>query len=308
MADTTVAASVQQAIVPGGHHRVVDAHVHFWDPGALPYPWLDEFPSLRRAFLPPQHAAATAATPVERLVVVEGNCHPVRAREEVRWVEELKRRESRIAALVAYVDCTSDGAAGEIEHWVAHPLVRGIRHNVQGHAPGFCLQPAFVAGVREAGRRGLTFDICATHDQLANVLALARLCPDTPLVLDHFGKPPVGEVAAFAPWAERVRELAALPHVCCKVSGLLTEAAPECRRDENLLPYAERVLDCFGPERLIFGGDWPVVTLAGTWDEWYGFTRRFTAAWSDEERAAFYAGNAERFYGLGERQPAAASG
>ena len=86
------------------------------------------------------------------------------------------------------------------------------------------------------------------------------------------------------------------------------EAAPEYRRDEHLLPYAERVLDCFGPERLLFGGDWPVVGLAGAWDDWYGFTRRFTAAWSDMERAAFYAGNAERFYGLGDRQPRAASG
>ncbi len=308
MADTKAAAPVQQAAVSPGCLPVVDAHVHFWDPGVLPYPWLDEFPSLRRAFLPPQHAAATATALVERLVVVEGNCQPVRAREEVRWVEELARRESRIAALVAYVDCTSAGAAGEIEHLAAHPLVQGVRHNVQGNALGFCLQPAFVAGVREAGRRGLTFDICATHDQLADVLALARLCPDTPLVLDHFGKPPVGDPGAFAPWAGRVRELAALPHVWCKVSGLLTEAAPGYRRDENLLPYAERVLDCFGAERLMFGGDWPVVTLAGTWEEWYGFTYRFTAAWSDQERAAFYAGNAERFYGLGERQPAAAGG
>ncbi len=240
-------------------------------------------------------------------MVVEGNCHPARAREEVCWVEELERREPRIAALVAYIDCTSAGAAGEIEDLAPHPLVHGVRHNVQGNAPGFCLQSAFVAAVRETGRRGLTFDICATHDQLADVLALARLCPDTPLVLDHFGKPPVGDGAAFAPWAERVRELARLPNVCCKVSGLLTEAAPEHRRDEDLLPYAERVLDCFGPERLIFGGDWPVVTLAGTWDEWYGFTCRFTAAWSDDERAAFYAGNAERFYRLGERRPRRAS-
>jgi L-fuconolactonase len=280
--------------------RVVDAHVHFWDPGVLPYPWLDEIASLRRAFLPPQHAAATAGAPVERLVVVEGNCQPARAREEVRWVEALERREPRIAALVAYVDLTSDGAAGEIEHLAAHPLVRGVRHNIQGNPSGFCLRSEFVAGVREAGRRGLTFDLCATHDQLADVLALARLCPDTALVLDHCGKPPIGDAAAFTPWAERVGELAALPQVRCKLSGLLTEAAPEWRDDEHLLPYAERVLECFGRERLLFGGDWPVVTLAGTWQEWYDFTRRFTAAWSDAERAAFYAGNAERLYGLDE--------
>ncbi len=308
MADTEVAAPVRQAVVPDDRQRVVDAHVHFWDPGVMPYPWLDEVPSLRRAFLPPQHATATTAALVERLVVVEGNCHPDRARDEVRWVEELQRQEPRIAALVAYVDCTSDGAAAEIEHLTAHPLVCGVRHNIQGNPPGFCLQPAFVAGVREAGRRGLTFDLCATHDQLTDVVALARLCPETPLVLDHFGKPPVGDAAAFARWTERVGELAALPHVWGKVSGLLTEAAPEYRRHEHLLPYAERVLECFGPERLLFGGDWPVVTLAGTWEDWFGFTRRFTASWSETERAAFYVGNAERFYGLKEPEPAAAGG
>jgi L-fuconolactonase len=276
--------------------RVVDAHVHFWQPAELEYPWLADLPPLQRAFLPRDHAAACGGA-VEKLVFVEANCRPDQALREVRAVEALAVEDARIAGIVAFVDLTDARDAGRALDALADaPLVRGIRHNIQGQPAGFCLQPTFVAGVREAGRRGFGFDICITHDQLEDAIALARLCPDTPLVLDHCGKPAIA-AGALDPWRAQIATLASLVHVWCKLSGLLTEAGERCG-DEELAPYADVVAQAFGTGRLMYGSDWPVLTLAGTYGDWYGFTRRFTAGWSDAETRAFYGGNAARFYRL----------
>jgi L-fuconolactonase len=277
--------------------RIVDAHVHFWDPAELTYPWLDGLPALRRAFLPADHAAAVGHAPVERLVFVEGNVRPDESGGEVDFAERLAAADPRIAGIVAFADLTAPGAPAALDALAARPLVRGVRHNVQGEAPGFCLQPSFVDGVREAGRLGLTFDLCATHDQLGEAEQLVRRCPDTRFVLDHCGKPAV-RARLLDPWRADVARLAAHERVHCKLSGLLTEADPATRRDEALAPYAEHVVDAFGPARLLFGSDWPVLTLAGAWADWLRFTARLTASWSADERRAFYHDNATRVYAL----------
>lgn len=277
---------------------VVDSHVHFWDPDELRYPWLDGLPRLSRRFGPPDLSRAAAGVPLQGMIFVECNCLPARAVTEVESVVRLAEGEERIVGIVAFADLTRpEELPPLLDRYTETPKVRGIRHNIQGNPPGFCLRDDFVEGVREAGRRGLTFDLCATHDQLAEVVELARRCPDTRLVLDHCGKPAIG-ARALDPWREHVRMLSALPHVCCKLSGLLTETAPAGWAEEDLLPYAEHVVDCFGTGRVMYGGDWPVLTLAGTYLEWYQFTRRFTADWSDAECASFYGGNALRFYDI----------
>jgi L-fuconolactonase len=283
---------------------VVDSHVHFWDPGALEYPWLSELPSLRRPFGPAEFASAAAGVPLEGVVFVECNCAPEQSLGEVEAVGRLAEEDPRILGIVAFADLAAPEPLGpRLDRLQGQPLVRGIRHNIQGTEPGFCLRPAFVEGVREAGRRGLTFDLCATHDQLADVVELCRLCPETRLVLDHCGKPGIRE-HLLDPWRARMRELAELPHLWCKLSGLLTEADHAAWAEEELVPYADHVAETFGPERLMYGGDWPVVTLAGTYREWYQFTRRFTGGWSAAERAAFYGGNALRCYDLTDNQQA----
>jgi L-fuconolactonase len=278
---------------------MIDAHVHFWDPGELTYPWLDGVPSLRRAFLPAEHAAAVGDAPLERLLFVEANPRADAARREVAFVERLAAADPRIAGIVAFVDLTAPATdtAAALDALADVPLVKGIRHNIQGERRGFSLQPSFIDGVREAGRRGLTFDLCATHDQLAEVEQLVRRCPDTRFVLDHCGKPAV-RAGLLDPWREDVARLAAHEQVCCKLSGLLTEADAARRREADLVPYAEHVVDAFGTERVLFGSDWPVLTLAGTWRDWYGFTRRLTASWGAEERRRFYHDNAARVYRL----------
>ena len=276
-------------------HTLIDAHVHFWDPRALRYPWLDAYPSLRRRYGPAEYAAAVGDAPVSAVVLVEGNCIPAQNLAEVRGFERIAEAVA-VAGIVAFADVTS-ALPDALDALATSPLVKGIRHNIQGEAPGFCLQTAFVNGVRDIGRRGLTFDLCATHDQLADVIELVRRCPDTRFVLDHCGKPAIRE-RALETWARNLGVLAEHDNVSCKLSGLLTEATPSQRNAAGLMPFVDRVVERFGPRRLMYGSDWPVLTLAGTYADWYAFTRRVTAAWSDAEQADFYAGNAMRVYGL----------
>jgi L-fuconolactonase len=277
---------------------IVDSHVHFWDPERLDYPWLDSLPRVRRAFDPADLDRDALGLPLGGLVFVECNCRGEQALQEARMVAEMAVREPRILAIVAFADLMSpEQLPPLLDAYVSLPLVRGIRHNIQGNPPGFCLHDHFIQGVREVGRRGFTFDLCATADQLPDVVELAARCPETALVLDHCGKPRIG-ARALDPWRLHIRNLAALPNVHCKLSGLLTESGPAGWSEEELVPYAEQVADAFGPDRLMYGGDWPVLTLAGTYREWYQFTRRFTEDWEPARQAAFYRENALRFYGI----------
>lgn len=275
----------------------IDAHVHFWNPAVLDYPWLERVPQLLRPMLPVDYPEAPGTGGAEKLVFVEGNPRPDQGVEEARMIEGMAADDGRIAGIVALVDLTSRGRDAALDRLAELPRVRGIRHNIQGNPDGFCLQPPYVEGVREVGRRGLTFDLCATHDQLGDVIRLVGLVPDTRFVLDHCGKPAIAD-GLLDPWREHITALAAHENVWCKVSGLLTEAGGEGRRDEVLWPYVEHVTDRFGTDRLMYGSDWPVVTLAGSASGWLDFTRLFTRGWSAAERGALFHDNAIRFYEL----------
>lgn len=278
---------------------IIDAHVHFWDPGALSYPWLAGLPVLRRVFGPADYASATAecAPAVDRVIVVEGNCRADQCLRETAYFESLADAEVPVAGIVAFVDLQDAvGRDPVLDALGRSPRVKGVRQNIQGEPAGFCLRPAFVAGVREVGKRGLVFDLCATHDQLGEVVELVRRCPETRFVLDHCGKPAIRD-ARRDPWCADIARLAACDNVWCKLSGLLTEAGARAT-DDDLRPYATHVVDCFGRDRMMFGSDWPVLTTAGRFADWHGFTRRFTADWSASASRAFYADTAAHVYGL----------
>jgi L-fuconolactonase len=279
---------------------LVDAHVHFWDPEELEYPWLDSVPSLRCAALPAAYDAAIAAAPIDRVVVVEGNCQPTQARRELELFERLAATDARIGGIVAFVELTVPEARDRaFELLSGCALAKGVRQNIQGHAAGFCLQPSFIEGVCAAARRGFTFDLCLTHDQLPEVIDLVGRCPNTRFVLDHCAKPAIrdGAFDDSLPWASNLARLARFDNVWCKISGLLTEAGPR-HPEEDVLVYARYAVDCFGTDRVMYGSDWPVLTLAGDYAGWHRLTRRLTADWPAAEARRFYAENALHVYRL----------
>jgi L-fuconolactonase len=276
---------------------IVDAHVHFWDPAVLRYPWLDGLPALDRPFLRPAYATATSGIPIDAIILVEANCLPHETLGEAAFFEQIATAHSGVAGIVAFASLTeSRELDGTLDALTARPRVRGIRHNIQGEASGFCTQPSFVEGVRKVGSRGLTFDLCATHDQLREVLELVRLCPNTRFVLDHCGKPAIRD-RLLDPWRRDIADLAECANLWCKLSGLVTEASLTEWREADLVPYASHVVDRFGTHRVMYGSDWPVLTLAAGYATWFGFTEWFTKGWSDAERRGFYRDNALRAYG-----------
>jgi len=278
---------------------IVDAHVHFWDPSVLRYPWLEALPSLDRPFLPAAYASATSGIPIDSMILVEANCLPLQTLGEADFFAEAAGVDSRVAGIVAFASLTAPAELDvTLDALAARPRVKGIRHNIQGEAAGFCTQPSFVDGVRKVGARGLTFDLCATHDQLRDVVELVRLCPDTRFVLDHCGKPAIRD-RRLDPWRADIADLAECANVWCKLSGLVTEASPTEWREADLVPYASYVVEKFGTGRVMYGSDWPVLTLAGDYAAWFRFTEWLTKAWSDAERRDFYRGNAMNAYELG---------
>ncbi len=281
---------------------IVDSHVHFWDPAILHYPWLSEFQPLRRAYAPAEYES-TGAMHVERIVVVEANCAPEQHLREVEYLAQLGAMEPRITAIVAFAEVTCPHRLVDaLRAFETYPLVRGVRRNIQRESPGFCLKRSFVEGVRMVGQRGYSFDLCVTHDQLADTVSLVRACPETTFVLDHCGKPTI-DGRSFKSWVNDIGQLARCDNVYCKLSGLLTEADTAHRRNEDLRPYAMAVVDCFGPDRLMYGTDWPVVTLAGSQRCWCEFLLDLTADWSAGARDRFYGGTAAEVYRLAPATP-----
>ncbi|MEO5818298.1 MAG: amidohydrolase family protein [Gemmatimonadaceae bacterium] len=280
-------------------NRVIDAHVHFWDPRALHYPWLRSVSALRRPFLPADLESLVART-VDGVLFVESNCRPSESGRELDFVDGLAEHEPRILGAVAYVDL-SDAATRDraLEQMRKRSRVVGVRHNIQGNSRGFCLQPEFVNGVQAVGANDLVFDLCITADQLLDATELVRRCPDTSFVLDHCGKPSI-RADAFEPWATDLARLAEHANVACKLSGLASESRPEQRSHEGLFRYARHAMYCFGANRLMYGSDWPVVTTAGGEPAWRKLVEGFTSDWTTAGREAFFSGNAIRLYGLRE--------
>jgi L-fuconolactonase len=275
----------------------VDSHVHFWDRGTLPYPWLDALPAIAGRHTPAELAREAADCFPEKMVFVECGAP---GREELRWVEQLAVAEPRIAGIVAH--CRVDeGAATEtrLGELASRPLVRGVRQLIQHEPdPDFCARAEFIAGVRAVGAAGLSFDICCFHPQLAAVVRLVRACPNTRFILDHLGKPGI-RTGQLEPWRTHLRELALLPNIEAKLSGLMTEADLARWEPAQLRPYVEHALATFGPARLLFGGDWPVAKLAGSYPRWLATARALVSSLSPAEQDAIFRENARRVYRLG---------
>jgi L-fuconolactonase len=231
------------------------------------------------------------------MIFVESGCEPVQSLAEVDWISGLAGSEPRLKAIVAHAPLEKGGdARADLEALASRPLVKGVRRSLQGESDlAFCMQRDFIAGVRLLAEFGFTFDVCVRHEQLAAIAGLVRSVPDVTFVLDHFGKPDVRGTRK-EPWATELKALATLPNVVCKISGLTTEADWKNWQPADLAFYFERALECFGFDRILFGSDWPVVTLAADYDRWLDVVRGAISFASEADRTKLFQTNAERIY------------
>ncbi|MET7685963.1 amidohydrolase family protein [Streptomyces sp. NPDC005423] len=252
---------------------LVDAHHHVWDLDHRPQPWLDEpgheairrshgIEDLRRAA--DRHLAGRRLTST---VVVQ--C--VASTEETTELLTLADQEPLVAAVVGWADLTSPAIGDVLDELRSAPgggYLRALRHLVQSeNDPEWLQQPSVERGLRAAQHRGLGYDVLIRSHQFPQAIHLAQRFPDLPLVLDHAGKPPIGH-HTLSDWTHGVHALAAHPQVRCKVSGLITEADHRTWTLDDIRPVWDTLLAAFGPERLMFGSDWPVCVLAGGWARW----------------------------------------
>jgi L-fuconolactonase len=267
---------------------VVDAHHHLWDTGTREYSWMDGpwADPIRGRFDVARYAAAGA---VDASVVVQA------VMDEAETYELLANRAAPVAGVVGWTDLTAPDVAERLAALrSAGPLV-GIRHLVQDEPDADWLtRSSVVRGIAAVGAAGLVYDLLVKPPQARAALDVARRLPDVSFVLDHAGKPDIAD-GMWEPWAGWITSLAALPNVTVKLSGLVTEAAPEWK-PADILPYARHVLSAFGADRVMYGSDWPVCTLAASPDQVRALAEE---AVPPEDRAAVFGATARRIYGLG---------
>jgi L-fuconolactonase len=277
-----------------GRPTLIDSHVHFWDPLRLDYPWLAGLPPLDRPFTP-HHLADTAPEPTD-VVFVEAGCAAHRAADEIAWIRSEASHRPWIRGVVAHAPLEDLPAAADvIRGYADDPLVVGVRRNVQDESAGFTTGTGFRAGVELLGEAGLPFDACVREHQLPELTELAEACPDTVIVLDHLGKPSADRPSAA--WRQALRRLAEHGNVVCKLSGLATEAAPGTG-PEPMVALLREALETFGPDRCLYGSDWPVMTLATRYGSWLDLVRTALVPFGDTAADAVLYMNAARVYRL----------
>jgi L-fuconolactonase len=278
---------------------VVDGHVHFWRYDAAEYSWIDDsMAGLRRDFLPHDLKREMADAGVEACVAVQAR----QSLEETRWLLELADAHPFIAGVVGWVDLRSETVRSEIERFATHRKLIGLRHIVQSEPDDrFLLGADFCRGISELEAFDLAYDILIYPRHLAAACEFVARFPRQRFVLDHLAKPEIraGDISA---WEKDLRRLAKSPRVFCKLSGLVTEADWSHWTPEQLRPYLDVAWDCFGPERLMIGTDWPVCTVAASYRQVVAIVEGYCRDFPAPVRDAVMGGNARTFWRLTARE------
>ena len=272
-------------------------------PKRFGYSWTKNAPSLNREVLPRDLDKAAGPVSVEQFVFVEVDVNLPQHVDEAGWVAGLAQTERRLTGMVAALPLERGKAVeAELEKLLPHKILRGVRRLIQTQPdPEFCIKPAFIEGLKLLGRHGIPFDICIFHHQMPNTIRMVRQCPEVRFVLDHIGKPGI-KAGLLDPWRVHLKELAALPNVHCKISGVATEADHKNWTREQLKPYIAHAIETFGFDRIMFGGDWHVAELAVPYPEWVAIVDWVVAGSTPAETRKLFRDNAIHFYNLPDLQ------
>jgi L-fuconolactonase len=273
----------------------IDSHQHLWRFDAVRDAWItDAMAVLRRDFLPEHLAAELTANALDVSVAVQAD----QSETETMFLLDLAEKNKRIAGVVGWVDFRSPQIGERLEHFSHFSKLRGFRHIAQAEPDDrFLMSEDFVRGVAQLRTFGFTYDILVYPKQLPAAIELVARLPDQRFVIDHCAKPEV-KARNTEPWATQMRKIAQHTNVSCKVSGLVTEADWKYWKADEFRPYLDVVFDAFGPDRVMFGSDWPVCLLAGTYRQVKQLFEGYVKDFSPADRDKIFGGNAAQFYGL----------
>ena len=283
-----------------GRVETIDAHHHLWRYSAAEYGWIDdEMKSLRRDFLPSDLIAAMASAGIDGTVAVQAR----QTLDETRWLLDLSDATDAIRGVVGWAPIAGEDLPGVMEEFDGRAKLKGLRHVIQDEPDEhYILREDFNSGIRTMVDSGLVYEILIFERHLEDAIYFVDEHPQQPFVLDHIAKPLIA-AGGLEPWATRMRELGRRENVCCKLSGMVTEAdwrtdRARARSLATLKPYLDVAVEAFGPSRLMAGSDWPVCLLATEYAQWFELLRSYFANFSETERAAVFGGTAIEVYGL----------
>lgn len=271
----------------------IDAHQHFWRYQPQEYGWIgDGMARLRQDFLPRQLAPELLAQGIDGSVLVQAR----QSLHETRGLLDLAGRSPEVKAVVGWIDLQQGDLTPQLAEFEHRVVLRGFRHLIQDEADpaGWMGQPSVQSAMQQLQRKEYVWDLLVTHRHLAEATAFAARHDGYLMVLDHLGKPDLA--AGAKSWARQIAPLAALPHVSCKLSGLLTEPRPAGYAIDDLLPFIDAALEAFGPDRVLAASDWPVCLLAGEYADAWQLIQRAIVPLSASEQDAISGGNACRIY------------
>ena len=275
--------------------KIIDTHHHLWDTSNLPYPWLDGFDLLQQQYTPQDYRNAIGDINVINSVHVEGDPAETHVVQEVEWLTQVAETDGMIGAIAAAAPLENPHVESTLEQLSGLELVVGVRRMAWHHPDNqFYASPELINGVRLLAKYDLSFELCAKHDQLLAAINLVNATPEIRHAVNHCGGPNIKD-GEFELWATHMRKLAAFENVHCKVSGIVTTASENWTADE-LKPYIRHLVEVFGFDRLMFGSDWPVCTLAASYREWFEALLSVIEDASDAEKNLFFYQNASEFY------------
>jgi L-fuconolactonase len=273
----------------------IDSHQHFWHYSPTEHTWMsDPMSAIRRDFLPQDLQPLLAGIGFDGCIAVQAR----QSLEETRWLLELADRFSFIKGVVGWVDLCSTELTSQLEQFASHPKLVGVRHVVQDEPDDeFMLRPEFRRGIAQLRRFGLAYDLLLFPRHIPIAVHLVEEFPEQPFVLDHIAKPFIAQ-GLVSPWREDLQQLAKLPNVFCKLSGMVTEAKWQQPQPEDFRPYLDTVFEAFGASRLMIGSDWPVCILSSEYAPTMQLVIEYVQQFSEETQTAILGGNCARFYGI----------
>jgi predicted TIM-barrel fold metal-dependent hydrolase len=278
---------------------IVDTHVHLWDLNRFQLPWLEKNSPLARSHVMKDYQTAINGLNVVKGVYMEVDVDPKQLVAEAEYVLDICRQANTplVAAVIGGRPAREDFPK-YLQRFRGNRFLKGVRqvlHSASAKA-GFCLSAAFVRGVQQLGDAGLSFDLCMRHGEIGDAVKLVEACKNTRFILDHCGNGPL-YAKDRTPWQRDLERLARMSNVVCKVSGIVVQARERWSADD-LAPVINHTLTAFGPDRVMFAGDWPVCTLRSSYRRWVEILRSIVRNRSDEDNRKLFHDNAVRFYRL----------
>jgi L-fuconolactonase len=272
----------------------VDSHVHFWQYTEKEYDWISgDMQLLRRDYMPHDLLPALKQNELNACVAVQAH----QSERETYRLAELAKTNDFIKGVVGWVDLLNESIEERLRYFSQYPVIKGWRHIVQGEPDDFLAKKDFRRGISMLQSYRYTYDILIYDRQLGPAIDFVTAFPEQKFIIDHCAKPDIAS-KSITEWKSLMREIAKHPNVSCKLSGLLTEAAWKRWTPADFYPYLDVVFEAFGHDRILFGSDWPVMLLSGTYSQWKSLLEKYMENLTEEEKEKIVGNNAVAFYGL----------